>query len=162
MNVAWYVVIGLLFLCGWQRIELGKVKLDLQVCQSDKKLAEEHSQSVRKQQVLVTEKIVDHYHTVTVTQKVKDDVIQTQADSVPVLKLSRGFVRVHDAAANGEPAETAARVDDTADSAVDTRTAAKTIATNYAACRQDQSRLSALQQWVAEQVAIEPPKVPDG
>ena len=71
--------------------------------------------------------------------------------------VPRGFVRLHDAAAAGEPAASAvsdaAAPSHDAASGVALSTVAATVAGNYGACRADQERLSALQTWIVAQAA---------
>lgn len=68
--------------------------------------------------------------------------------------LPGGFRVLHDAAAQGRIPDPAG-IPDAA--AVPARDAAATIASNYGACRETSERLDGLQEWVREQLSLNPP-----
>lgn len=84
-----------------------------------------------------------------ITETITHEIHATApVDAAPVA----GYFRVwHDAAAAGRlPEPTAVRNG----AAVDVETAAATVAENYGACRKDQLKLQALQEWVTEQLKV--------
>lgn len=101
-----------------------------------------------------------------ITQVVERDVVrvvkqielvtETITKEIPVYvpsdlpPLPGGFRVLHDAAARGEVPDPAASADA---AAVAPAAAAETIAANYGACRADQERLRAFQEWARQQLA---------
>jgi hypothetical protein len=95
-------------------------------------------------------------------------IYRTLHDQIPTIipapvdrhfALSVGFVRVHDAAVWGvdlSDAPLAAGQSDGAASEIAQSRAASVIADNYGSCRADQERLSALQDWIRKEAAVQP------
>jgi len=112
---------------------------------------------VQVAQAQVTERVVTQYvDRVLVVREQADAIIR----EVPVYvaaqcdadgRLPAGWRVLHDAAASGSPAEPAAVAHA---QPVDPQTAARAVAKNYAGCRENIEQLTALQQWVREQVAL--------
>lgn len=96
----------------------------------------------------------------TVTQTIIKEVpIYVPAEADARFALPAGLVRVHDAAASGDPLpEPPGGPDDAAWHLEASDTApsrlAATIAENYGACRADQARFADLQDWVRRQQAV--------
>jgi hypothetical protein len=86
-------------------------------------------------------------------------VTQTITKEVPVYvpfnapALPGGFRVLHDAAAQGQLPDPA-RIADAA--AVPAQDAAGTVAENYGQCRADQLKLQGLQEWITEQLLVNP------
>ena len=114
---------------------------------------------VEVKQVEVTERIVTQYvDRVRVVREQADTIIREVPVYVPQScdadgRLPAGWRVLHDAAASG-------RVTDPATVAhaqpVALDTAAATVARNYGTCRETAEQLTALQQWVREQAALQP------
>ena len=114
---------------------------------------------VKVKQAEVTEHIVTQYiDRVRVVREQADAVIREVPVYVPQScdadgRLPAGWRVLHDAAASG-------RVTDPATVAhaqpVAPDTAAATVARNYGTCRETAEQLTALQQWVREQAALQP------
>lgn len=96
----------------------------------------------------------------TVTQTIIKEVpIYVTAEADARFALPAGLVRVHDAAATGQPlSEPSGQPDDAARNLEASDIApswlAATIAENYGTCRSDQARLADLQDWVRRQQAV--------
>lgn len=108
-------------------------------------------------QAQITERVVTQYvDRVRVVREEADAIIREVPVYVPVQcdadgRLPAGWRVLHDAAASGGPADTAAIAHA---QPVAPDTAAKTVARNYGTCRETAEQLIALQQWVADQAAI--------
>lgn len=105
----------------------------------------------RARQAQVVEKVVVEYRDRVKIEKEKADAI---TQYVPIMvdrdcTLSGGFRVLHDAAATGALPEDPAGVARAA-APVEAPAVATTVAENYATCRADQARLTALQQLVKE------------
>lgn len=114
-------------------------------------------EKVKAEQAKVTERVVVEYRDRIVKVKEKGDAIEKL---VPVYIhggefLSGGWRVLHDAAASGQVPESAERALATA-APVESATAARTVAENYAACRSDQEELLALQKWAIQQAGVSP------
>lgn len=96
----------------------------------------------------------------TVTQTIIKEVpIYVPAEADARFALPAGLVRVHDAAATGQPlSEPSGEPDDAARNLEASDIApswlAATIAENYGTCHADQARLGDLQDWVRRQQAV--------
>ncbi len=109
---------------------------------------------VQVKQAEVTERVVTQYvDRVRVVRETGETIVREVPVYVPAQcdadgRLPAGWRVLHDAAASGQPAD-AARAADA--QPVDPQTAARTVAENYAGCRENIEQLTALQQWVIEQ-----------
>lgn len=127
----------------------------------DKRSAEQSSvvARVRQHQAEVTERVVTQYvDRVRVIERAADAVIREVPIYVPAQcdadgRLPAGWRVLHDAAASGQPADPT-RAADAQPVAPDA--AADTVARNYLTCRETAEQLTALQQWVREQAAVQP------
>ena len=114
---------------------------------------------IQARQALVTERVVTQYvDRVRVVRETADAIIREVPVYVPQScdadgRLPAGWRVLHDAAASGQPAD-AARAADAQPVAPDA--AAETVARNYLTCRETAEQLTALQQWVREQAAVQP------
>ena len=114
---------------------------------------------VKVKQAEVTERIVTQYvDRVRVVREQADAVIREVPIYVPQScdadgRLPAGWRVLHDAAASGGAADpsTVAHAQPVAPD-----TAAATVARNYGTCRETAEQLTALQQWVREQAALQP------
>ena len=110
---------------------------------------------VEKAQAQATVQVVTEYvDRVKIVRKVGETIIKevpvyvpAQADAACV--VPRGFVRLHDAAAQGVVPEPAG-YSDAAPAGVALSAVAGTVAENYTACRANAEQLSALQSWILE------------
>lgn len=104
-----------------------------------------------RQAQVVVRTVIEYQDRIKVVKEKGDEIVR----QIPVLVpsggclLGGGFRVLHDAAASGElpadPGSAAAAADP-----VEASAAIETVAENYAACRADQARLTALQQLVKE------------
>ena len=114
--------------------------------------------AIREQQAQATVKVVTQYvDRVRVVREKGDTIIKEVPVYVPVqadaaCTINRGFVRLHDAAAAGEPPEPA-RDADAAAAGVALSAVAGTVAANYQTCHENAEQLRALQVWVGEMKA---------
>ena len=114
---------------------------------------------VKVAQAEVTERVVTRYvDRVRVVREQADAVIREVPIYVPQScdadgRLPAGWRVLHDAAASGGAADpsTVAHAQPVAPD-----TAAETVARNYGTCRETAEQLTALQQWVREQAAVQP------
>lgn len=108
---------------------------------------------VKQRQAEATVQVVTKYvDRVKVVQETGDTIIKEipvyvtpEADAICV--LSRGFVRLHDAAAAGRISESAGGPDATP-AGIALSTAAGTVADNYERCHENAEQLIALQSWI--------------
>lgn len=111
--------------------------------------------AVRERQAQATAKVVTQYvDRVRVVREKGDTIIKevpvyvsVQADAA--CTISRGFVRLHDAAAAGELPEPA-RDADAAATGIALSAVAGTVAANYQTCHENAEQLRALQTWIRE------------
>ena len=114
---------------------------------------------VQVKQAEVTERVVTQYvDRVRVVREQADTIIREVPVYVPQScdadgRLPAGWRVLHDAAAVGGAAD-AATIDHAQPVAPDT--AATTVSRNYGTCRETAEQLTALQQWVREQAALQP------
>lgn len=108
------------------------------------------AEKLRQQQV-VTRTVIEYRDRIQVVKEQADAIVKEVPILIPAAgcQLTGAFRVLHDAAAGGElpkdPGGAAAAADP-----VEVPAAAETIFGNYAACRADQARLSALQQLVTQ------------
>lgn len=110
---------------------------------------------VEKAQAQATVQVVTEYvDRVKIVRQAGETIIKevpvyvpAQADAACV--VPRGFVRLHDAAAQGVVPEPAGN-SDAAPAGVALSAVAGTVAENYTACRANAEQLSALQSWILE------------
>ena len=110
---------------------------------------------VEKAQAQATAQVVTEYvDRVKIVRQAGETIIKevpvyvpAQADAACV--VPRGFVRLHDAAAQGVVPEPAGN-SDAAPAGVALSAVAGTVAENYTACRANAEQLSALQSWILE------------
>ncbi len=155
--VAWpYRVLALmalgaaLFGVGWVKgAEHVQSRWDAQLQQQEMLVAE-----ARAQQAEATVKVVTRYvDRVRVVREKGQTIVKEVPIYVPVeadaaCSVNRGFVRVHDAAAQGTlPA--AAGDADAAASGVALSAVAGTLAANYQTCHENAEQLRALQKWIS-------------
>ena len=99
----------------------------------------------------ITERIVIEYKDrVRVVREKGEEVIREVERLVPMgsCDLPGGWRVLHDAAAEGRFPESAERI---ASAAVPAQDAARTVAANYAVCRETAERLTSLQDWAIQQ-----------
>ena len=107
------------------------------------------------------EAVKEQVHVRTVTETIIKEVpIHVPAEADVRFALPAGLVRVHDAAARGDPLPDPAREPDAAagslePSDVPPSRLATVIALNYGTCRADQARLAGLQGWIRQQQALD-------
>ncbi|USN16367.1 hypothetical protein PLUTO_00510 [Luteibacter phage vB_LflM-Pluto] len=98
-------------------------------------------------------------HDIQVVREKGDTIVKevtkyvTPADDARCV-LNNGFVRVHDAAAQGEPLD-APEDSDGAGSDVVPSQAVAVVANNYKLCRADQVKLTGLQEWICKKAVID-------
>ena len=114
---------------------------------------------VKVAQAEVTERVVTQYvDRVRIVRETADAIIREVPVYVPAQcdpdgRLPAGWRVLHDAAASGGAADpaTVAHAQPVAPDA-----AAETVTRNYGTCRETAEQLTALQQWVREQAAVQP------
>ena len=114
---------------------------------------------VKVAQAEVTERVVTQYvDRVRIVRETADAIIREVPVYVPAQcdpdgRLPAGWRVLHDAAASGGAADpaTVAHAQPVAPDA-----AAETVTRNYGTCRETAEQLTALQQWVREQAALQP------
>lgn len=111
--------------------------------------------AVRERQAQATVKVVTEYvDRVRIVREKGDTIIKEVPVYVPVqadaaCSINRGFVRLHDAAAQGVVPEPAGN-SDAAPAGVALSAVAGTVAENYTACRENAEQLTALQEWILD------------
>ena len=111
--------------------------------------------TVEKEQAEATVRVVTEYvDRVKIVRQAGETIIKevpvyvpAQADAACV--VPRGFVRLHDAAAQGVVPEPAGN-SDAAPAGIALSAVAGTVAENYTACRENAEQLIALQSWILE------------
>jgi hypothetical protein len=110
---------------------------------------------VRQRQAEATVKVVTQYvDRVRVVREKGDTIIKEIPVYVPVqadaaCTINRGFVRLHDAAAEGRMPEPARDADAPA-AGIALSAVAGTVATNYQTCHENAEQLMSLQKWIRE------------
>jgi len=110
---------------------------------------------VRERQAQATVKVVTRYvDRVRIVRENGDTIIKEIPVYVPVqadaaCTINRGFVRLHDTAAEGRLPEPA-RDADAAAAGIALSAVAATVAANYQTCHENAEQLRALQAWVSE------------
>ena len=111
--------------------------------------------AIRERQAQATVEVVTQYvDRVRVVREKGDTIIKEIPVYVPVqadaaCTINRGFVRLHDAAAEGELSEPARNPDAPAEG-IALSTVARTVADNYQTCHEIAEQLRALQMWINE------------
>ena len=114
---------------------------------------------IQARQAQINERVVTQYvDRVRTVREAGETIVREVPVYVPAQcdadgRLPAGWRVLHDAAASGQPAD-AARAADAQPVAPDA--AAETVARNYLTCRETAEQLTALQQWVREQAAVQP------
>ena len=114
-----------------------------------------HTATGRQKQAEATVKVVTQYvDRVRVVRERADTIIREVPVYVPVqadaaCTINRGFVRLHDAAAEGRMPEPA-RDADAAAAGIALSAVAGTVTENYRTCHENAEQLRALQAWVSE------------
>lgn len=114
---------------------------------------------IQARQAQINERVVTQYvDRVRTVREAGETIVKEVPVYVPAQcdadgRLPAGWRVLHDAAASGQPAD-AARAADAQPVAPDA--AAETVARNYLTCRETAEQLTALQQWVREQAAVQP------
>ena len=136
---------------GWiNGVSHVQAKLDAAIQQQTLQVA-----AVRERQAQATVKVVTQFvDRVRVVREKCETIIKEVPVYVPVQADSaclvpRGFVRLHDAAAQGVVPEPAGN-SDAATAGVALSAVAGTVAENYTACRANAEQLIALQSWILE------------
>ena len=114
-----------------------------------------HAAAERERQANTTVKVVTKYiDRIRIVREKGDTIIKEVPVYVPVqadaaCTINRGFVRLHDAAAEGELSEPARNPDAPAEG-IALSTVARTVADNYQTCHEIAEQLRALQMWINE------------
>ena len=114
--------------------------------------------AIRERQSQATVKVVTQYvDRVRIVREKGETIIKEVPVYVPVqadaaCTITRGFVRLHDAAAAGDLPEPA-RDADAAATGIALSAVAGTVAANYQTCHENAEQLTALQVWVSEMSA---------
>lgn len=150
---SWWIGLGasvaLLFGVWWldhNGYKRGEEKVQTQFDAYKAEMANALEKEKSRQAQVVERVVVEYRDRVKVVKEKGDEIVK----EVPVLVhgdsfLTGGWRVLHDAAATGELPADPERAAAAADPVEDT-TAAETVASNYAACRADQARLTALQE----------------
>ena len=111
--------------------------------------------AIRERQALATVKVVTEYvDRIRIVREKGDTIVKEVPVYVPVqadaaCTINRGFVRLHDAAAEGRMPEPARDADAPA-AGIALSAVARAVATNYQTCHENAEQLRALQAWVSE------------
>lgn len=111
--------------------------------------------AVRERQAQATVKVVTQFvdRVRVVREKgetiIKEVPVYVSAQADAACLVPRGFVRLHDAAAQGVVPEPAGN-SDAAPAGVALSAVAGTVAENYTACRENAEQLTALQEWILD------------
>lgn len=111
-----------------------------------------HVAAVKTRQAVATVKVVTQYVDRVRTVRIAGETIIREVPRYVPLDspaLPGGWRLLHDGAARGEPIDAAASADAPPVSAQDAATA---VADNYLACHEQAEQLTALQDWVAQQI----------
>ena len=120
----------------------------------------------KEQQAEATVKVVTEYVDRVQIQRVagqtiiKEVPVYVPAEADAACVLSRGFVRLHDAAAAGSLPEPAGG-SDAAPAGIALSAVASTVADNYERCHETGEQLTALQAWIREMKKAAEPSSPD-
>ncbi|MEA9755545.1 hypothetical protein VDG64_21075 [Xanthomonas campestris pv. raphani] len=135
--------------CVWQerRVSAAETARDQALAEKHAAIAERDSEKIS---VRVVTKFIDRVQIVrevgaTITREVPIYVTQ-KADAA--CAISAGFVRLHDAAATGNPAGPPTGDPDAPAAGITLSAVAGTIADNYTSCHATAAQLSALQDWI--------------
>ena len=119
-----------------------------------------HAATERERQANTAVKVVTQYiDRIRIVHEKGDTIIKEVPVHVPAqadaaCTINRGFVRLHDAAAQGELSEPA-RNPDAAAAGLALSAVARTVAANYQTCLENAEQLRALQAWVGQMLALE-------
>ncbi|MBB4728264.1 hypothetical protein [Xanthomonas arboricola] len=135
--------------CVWQERRVSAAQADRGAALQAKRRAEAERDSAKGSTTVVTQ-YVDRVQIVreagaTITREIPIYVTQ-KADAA--CAIPAGFVRLHDAAATGNPAGPPAGDPDAAAAGVTLSAVASTVADNYTSCHATAAQLSALQDWI--------------
>ena len=136
-----------LLLATWFGHHYAQLKAQARLAESTRQIAELEKQLGEASAQVVT-RYVDRVRTVQgkTSQIIKEVPIYVSASADAQCDVPAGFVRIHDAAASGQPATPGAA--DAAPSGVALSAIAETVADNYGTCRETAEQLRALQEWV--------------
>lgn len=150
----WLAIVALavaLFALGWIK-GAGRVQ-----ARWDAATAQQNLQSaiIQKQQAQATVKVITEYvDRIRIVREKGNTIIKEVPVHVPVqanaaCTINRGFVRLHDAAAEGRMPEPAGDADAPA-AGIALSAVAGTLAANYQTCFENAEQLKALQAWVRQ------------
>ncbi|MBB4755475.1 hypothetical protein XarjCFBP7653_21010 [Xanthomonas arboricola] len=135
--------------CVWQERRVSAAQTERDAALQAKHRAEAERDSAKGSTTVVTQ-YVDRVQIVreagaTITREIPIYVTQ-KADAA--CAIPAGFVRLHDAAASGNPAGPATGDPDAPAAGITLSAVASTVADNYTSCHATAEQLSALQDWV--------------
>lgn len=147
--IKWSAIAAAIVFAAWFGRSFTALQYEAQIAEQNRQVAELQSENERKAVRVVT-KYIDRVHEVEAQAKtiVKEIPVYVTKDDDSRCAIPVGFVRIHDAAANGDAPS--ARDANAAPSGVELSTVASTVADNYGICRQNAEQLKALQEWVRE------------
>lgn len=129
-------------------------KWDAAIVRQERMVADVKTKQADATVKVVTE-YVDRIQTVRLAGQtiIKEVPVYVPAQADAACVLSRGFVRLHDAAATGSIPDPASGLD-AAPAGIALSTVAGTVADNYQRCHENSEQLSALQKWVVSQTEV--------
>ncbi|WDK30234.1 hypothetical protein [Xanthomonas campestris] len=135
--------------CVWQEHRVGAAQKDRDAALQAKRQAEAERDSAKSSTTVVTQ-YVDRVQIVreagaTITREIPIYVTQ-KADAA--CAIPAGFVRLHDAAASGNPAWPPTGDPDAPAAGITLSGITGTVADNYTSCHATAAQLSALQDWI--------------
>ncbi|AOS18631.1 hypothetical protein BRM08_23985 [Xanthomonas oryzae pv. oryzae] len=135
--------------CVWQEQRVGTARQDRDAALQAKRQAEAERDSAKTSTTVVTQ-YVDRVQVVReagaiITREIPIYVTQ-KADAA--CAIPAGFVRLHDAAATGNPAGPPAGDPDAPAAGITLSAVASTVVDNYTSCHATAAQLSALQDWI--------------
>jgi hypothetical protein len=147
--IKWSAIAAAIMFAAWFGRSFTALQYEAQIAEQNRQVAELQTENERKSVRVVT-KYVDRVQEVEAQARtiVKEIPVYVTKDDDSRCVVPVGFVRIHDAAANGDAPS--ARDSNAAPSGVELSAVASTVADNYGICRQNSEQLKALQEWVQE------------
>ncbi|MGQ5369450.1 hypothetical protein ACULLZ_00895 [Xanthomonas arboricola pv. corylina] len=135
--------------CVWQERRISTAQKDRDAALQAKRQAEAERDSAKGSTTVVTQYVdrvqIVHEAGATITREIPIYVTQ-KADAA--CAIPAGFVRLHDAAASGNPAGPPTGDPDAPAAGITLSGIAGTVAYNYTSCHATAAQLSALQDWI--------------
>lgn len=147
--IKWSAIAAAIVFAAWFGRSFTALQYEAQISEQNRQVAELQTENQRKTVQVVTKYVYRTQEVEAQTRTViKEIPVYVTKDDDSRCVVPVGFVRIHDAAANGDAPS--ARDSNAAPSGVELSTVAATVADNYGICQQNAEQLKALQEWVRE------------